>query len=96
MDEGIEGLVYSSELAAERIETPSEHFKDEQEVTALVVKVDPNEQKISLSIRALTDKEQRDALKRVAKQQSTSQTATLGDLLADKLAKKAEGEGEQG
>ena len=67
-----------------------------QQVTALVTKVDPTEQKISLSIRALTDKEQRDSLKRVAKQQSASQTATLGDLLAEKLAQKAEGEGDEG
>ena len=68
-----------------------------QEVSALVVKVDPVEQKISLSIRALTDREQREALKKVATQQSQSQTMTLGDLLAEKLAKKErenEGEGE--
>jgi predicted RNA-binding protein with RPS1 domain len=59
-------------------------------VTALVMKVDPAEQKISLSIRAMTDKEQRDALKRIAVQQSQSQATTLGDLLAEKLARKSE------
>jgi small subunit ribosomal protein S1 len=86
LEDGIDGLVYSSELAAERIETPSEHFKEGQEITALVVKVDANEQKISLSIRAVNDKAERAALKEVAAQQSTSQTTTLGDLLAEKLA----------
>ena len=85
LEDGIDGLVYSSELAAERIETPSEHFKDGQEVTALVVKVDANEQKISLSIRAVSDKAERAALKEVAEQQSASQTTTLGDLLSEKL-----------
>ena len=85
LEDGIDGLVYSSELAAERIETPSEHFKEGQEVTALVVKVDASEQKISLSIRAVTDKAERAALKEVAAQQSASQTTTLGDLLAEKL-----------
>jgi predicted RNA-binding protein with RPS1 domain len=49
------------------------------------------EQKISLSIRALTDREQRDALKKLAAQQSQKQTTTLGDLLAEKLAEKADG-----
>ncbi len=83
--EGIDGLVYSSELAAERIETPSEHFKNGQEVTALVVRVDAKEQKISLSIRAVNDKAERAALKELAAQQSASQTTTLGDLLAEKL-----------
>jgi small subunit ribosomal protein S1 len=85
LEDGIDGLVYSSELAAERIETPSEHFKAGQEVTALVVKVDAKEQKISLSIRAVTDKAERAALRGAAAQQSAKQTTTLGDLLAEKL-----------
>ncbi|MCG8592663.1 MAG: 30S ribosomal protein S1, partial [Proteobacteria bacterium] len=90
LDEGIEGLVYSSELAQERIENPAEHFQVDQEVTALVVKVDAAEQKISLSIRAVNDKAERQALKDMAAQQSATQTTTLGDLLAEKLAAKAE------
>ena len=85
LEDGIDGLVYSSELAAERVENPAEHFTDGQEVTALVVKVDANEQKISLSIRAVNDKAERAALKEIAEQQSSSQTTTLGDLLAEKL-----------
>jgi small subunit ribosomal protein S1 len=94
LQEGIEGLIYSSELSAERVENPAEVVRVGQEVTALVTKVDPIEQKISLSIRALTDKEQRDALKKLAVQQAASQTTTLGDLLAEKLARKAEEEEE--
>jgi len=89
LGEGIEGLVYSSELAAERIEKPADHFKEGQEVTALVVKVDPTEGKISLSIRAVSDKAERAALKELAAKQSQSQTTTLGDLLAEKLAAKS-------
>jgi small subunit ribosomal protein S1 len=85
LEDGIDGLVYSSELAADRIETPSDHFKNGQEITALVVKVDGGEQKISLSIRAVNDKAERAALKEVAAKQSASQTTTLGDLLAEKL-----------
>ena len=54
------------------------------------MKVDPVEQKIALSIRALSDREQREELKKLAVQQSQSQTTTLGDLLAEKLAEKAE------
>jgi small subunit ribosomal protein S1 len=90
LDEGIDGLVYSSELAADRIETPSEHFTEGQEVTALVVKVDPTEGKISLSIRAVTDKSERAAIKERAVQESQTQTTTLGDLLAEKLGAAAE------
>ena len=90
LEDGIDGLVYSSELAAERIENPADHFKPGQEVTALVVKVEPEEQKVSLSIRALTDKEERKALKDLAEQESQTQTTTLGDLLAEKLGKKSD------
>jgi len=90
LEKGIEGLVYSSELAPERIEKPADHFNEGQEVTALVVKVDPGEQKISLSIRAVTDKAERKALQELAAKQAQSQTTTLGDLLAGKLAKKSE------
>jgi len=96
LEEGIEGLIYSSELSTERVDNPEEVVQPGQQVTALVTKVDPREQKISLSIRALTDREQRNSLKKLAKQQATSQTTTLGDLLTEKMATKAEGqEGEE-
>jgi small subunit ribosomal protein S1 len=88
LEEGIEGLIYNSELSSERVENPSEVVQVGNDVTALITKVDPLEQKISLSIRALTDREQRDALKKLASQQAASQTMTLGDLLAEKLARK--------
>jgi len=91
LDDGIDGLVYSSELAQERVEKPADVFQEGQEITALVVKVDPSEQKISLSIRAVSDKAERKALQELAAQQSQTQTTTLGDLLAEKLAQKAEG-----
>jgi small subunit ribosomal protein S1 len=90
LEEGIEGLIYSSELSTERVENPADVVKEGQSVTAIITKVDPTEQKISLSIKALTDKEPRDALTKLAEQQALSQTTTLGDLLAEKLAGKAE------
>ena len=94
LEEGVEGLVYVSEMAAERVEKPSDVVKEGDTVKAIVMRVDPAEQKISLSIRALTDKEQRESLKRIAKQQAQSQTTTLGDLLKEKLAERADGDAE--
>jgi small subunit ribosomal protein S1 len=95
LEEGIEGLIYSSELSTERVEKPEDVANVGDAVTALITKVDPVEQKISLSIRALTDREQRTALKKLATQQAATQTTTLGDLLASKLAEKADGEAEK-
>jgi len=88
LEEGIEGLIYSSDLSQERVEKPSEVVSAGQTVKALVTRVDPGEQKISLSIRAVDDKAERAALARQAKEQSRQQTATLGDLLKSKLAEK--------
>jgi small subunit ribosomal protein S1 len=92
LEEGIEGLIYSSELAAETQGKPAEAVKPGDSVTALVTKIDADDQKISLSIKALTDREQRETLKRLAAQQATTQTVTIGDLLKEKLSKKDTGD----
>jgi small subunit ribosomal protein S1 len=90
LEDGIEGLVYSSELSAEAVDKPSAAVEVGQTVTALVTKVAPIDQKISLSIKAVSDREQRAALKDLSAQQSQTQTTTFGDLLKEKLAQKSE------
>jgi small subunit ribosomal protein S1 len=90
LEDGIEGLIYNSDLSAERIENASEVVQPGQSVKVVVVRVDPVEQKISLSIRALGDREQRETLKKAAAQQAQNQTTTLGDILAGKLGRKTE------
>ena len=92
LEEGIEGLIYSAELSSEKVDKPSDLVKPGDTVTALVTKIDPDDQKISLSVRALTDREQRETLKRLAAQQAATQTTTIGDLLKEKLAQKESGE----
>lgn len=92
LEEGIEGLIYNSELSLDRVEDASEVVSVGQNVSALVTKVDAAEQKVSLSIKAIADKAQRDSLKKIAEQQSQSQTTTLGDILAEKLAQHGEDE----
>jgi len=89
LEEGIEGLVYSSEICAEKVEKPSDVVQPGQVVKALVVKVDAVEGKISLSMRAVNDRQERETLKDLA-QQTKSQTATLGDLLREKLERKGQ------
>jgi len=88
--EGIEGLIYTGELAAEPVAKPSDVVKEGDRVKAIVTRVDPNEQKISLSIKAIHDQQTRQALNEQAAQQSKSQRSTLGDLLADKLGRKTD------
>jgi len=95
LEEGIEGLVYTSQLAAEQVDKPSDVVSVGERVKALVTKVDPSEQKISLSIRAVHDQAERKALEEIAAQQSKTQRSTLGDLLAEKLAQKTEDQDEE-
>ena len=91
LEEGIEGLVYSSEVGQE-VENLNDVAKPGDEVEALVVRVDAAEQKIALSMRAIHDKEEREAIQRVARQ-SRTQTATLGDQLSAELLEKLRGGG---
>ena len=93
--DGIEGLIYTSELASEPVAAPSDVVNPGDRVKALVTRVDPNEQKISLSIKAVHDQQQRQALADLAAQQSRTQRSTLGDLLAEKLRNAGKTEGDE-
>ncbi len=86
IEEGIEGLVYASEVG-KHVENVRDAVKVGEEVEVLVVRVDPHEQKIALSMRAISDKEEREAIDRVAAQ-SRTQTATLGDRMPKELLRR--------
>ncbi|MEM7234088.1 MAG: S1 RNA-binding domain-containing protein [Planctomycetota bacterium] len=88
----MEGLVYSSEVGKD-VENINDVVKQGDEVEVLVVRVDAAEQKIALSMRAVHDREEREAIKRVA-QQSRSQTATLGDLFSQEDLSRLSGGGD--
>ncbi len=53
IEEGIEGLVHISELAHEHIDDVSQHFSRGDEVTAVILNIDPIEQRASLSRKRL-------------------------------------------
>ncbi len=93
LEDGIEGLVYTSQLSPEHVDKPSDVVASGERVKAIVTKVDPAEQKVSLSIRAVTDQAERKALEELAAKQSKTQRSTLGDLLAEKLAEQQAVEG---
>jgi len=91
VEEGIEGLVYASEVGR-NVENLSDVVKVGDEVEALVVRVDAAEQKIALSMRAIQEREERAAIKRVAAQSGT-QKATLGDLFSSDALSRLRGGG---
>ena len=52
LEEGIEGLIHVSQISDEPVEKASDALKIEQQVKARVIKIDPIERRIALSIKA--------------------------------------------
>ena len=50
---GVDGLIYISQIANRRIEKPEDVLSKDEEVEAKIIDIDPEKQKVSLSIRAL-------------------------------------------
>ncbi|MFF0826826.1 30S ribosomal protein S1 [Brevibacillus sp. NPDC003359] len=87
---GIEGLVHISQIANRRVNTPSEVLKEGQDVQVKVLDVVPQEQRISLSIRAVEEDrvEQAERASKREQQQFTQENnqpmgVTLGELFGD-------------
>src|SRR5262249_17758418 len=53
LEEGIEGLIYVSEIADHRIEKPSDVLKVGDQVRAEILSIEPKERRIGLSIKQL-------------------------------------------
>jgi small subunit ribosomal protein S1 len=81
--EGIEGLVHISEMAKDRVEKPEDLFAVEQEVRVKIIKIDPLEKKIGLSIKAAEGEPEEGSLREYQARQAEigDGSATLGDLL---------------
>jgi len=88
LEQGVEGLVHVSELSNERVAHPSDVINVGDEITALVTNIDRKERRISLSVKALSNKEERDAIKKYKAKAAKSSKTSLGDILKEKLAKK--------
>ncbi len=53
IEEGIEGLIHISELSHDHVDNISEQFKNGDEITAVILNIDPVEQRASLSRKRL-------------------------------------------
>jgi small subunit ribosomal protein S1 len=89
LQEGIEGFVHVSELDEERVETPSDKFKEGDEVNMKIIKIDIPDRKIGLSIKAvfLEEKEKDVSVKSYASTPSSGM-ANIGDLIDSKTREK--------
>jgi small subunit ribosomal protein S1 len=87
LEHEIDGLVHISQINEERIEKVKDYLNEGEEVTARVIKIDKDERRIGLSIKAANYDE--DALaKEVAAYDEVGEdlTTSLGDLLDEATA----------
>jgi len=78
---GVEGLVHISQISTRHIATPSEVLEVNQEVKVKVLDMKPEQKRISLSIRAVEEAQQKEAEKIEKKEESHSGlNITLGDV----------------
>lgn len=85
---GVEGLVHISQISHNHIATPHEVLSEGQEIKVKVLDVNPNDQRLSLSIKALEEKPYQEAKKETTDYEvPESDTGfTLGDILGDQLS----------
>lgn len=83
LEEGIEGLVHISELADQHVNRPGEIVKIGDEVRAVILEIQADAQKLSLSIKQAADVDDTDYASFA--EEVEEGPATLSDLFGDKL-----------
>ena len=91
---GVEGLVHISQISHKHIATPHEVLHEGDDVKVKVLEVNPEENRIALSIKALEEKpaseeEPKDVESYELPEENTG--FTMGDLLGDALKEEVEG-----
>jgi small subunit ribosomal protein S1 len=83
IEEGIEGLIYVSELSDSRVTKPSDVIKVGDTVRAEILSIEPKERRISLSIKQLARSEERANFETYVGEKSKK--TSMGDVVGDKL-----------
>ena len=83
LEEGIEGLIYVSEIADHRIEKPADVLKVGDKIRAEILSIEPKERRIGLSIKQLGRSEERANYDQYVGERSKK--TSMGDLLGEKL-----------
>jgi small subunit ribosomal protein S1 len=85
LQEGIEGLCHISELDEKHVEKSEEILQVGQDVEMRIIKVNPAEKKIGLSLKAMKDESFRESLAALEAIDSSSAGMTVGDRVGDQL-----------
>ena len=91
VEAGVEGLVHISEISHDHVNVPQDVLKEEQEIEVKIIGLDKDNEKISLSIKAL---EEAPAKPKQARKEENTQVytdndeddaPTLGDVFGDRF-----------
>ncbi len=89
LDGDMEGYLRASEVSRDRVEDMRSHYKEGDEIEAMIINVDRKNRVINLSIKARDMNEQDAAMKKMASESAASTGSTnLGALLKAKLDNK--------
>ncbi|HET9463444.1 MAG TPA: S1 RNA-binding domain-containing protein, partial [Thiobacillus sp.] len=90
LDSDMEGYLRASEVSRDRVEDMRTHYKEGDEIEAMIINVDRKNRVINLSIKAKDMTEQDSAMKKLAADSSAAATGStnLGALLKAKLDNK--------
>jgi len=90
LDSDMEGYLRASEISRDRVEDMRTHYKEGDEIEAMVINVDRKNRVINLSIKAKDMTEQDSAMKKMASESSAaaSGSTNLGALLKAKFDNK--------
>jgi len=83
---GVEGLVHISRISHEHIGTPNEVLTEGQEIEVKVLEVNPEEERLSLSIKDLTEKENTTSYGDYEMSED-SKGFSISDVIGDQLKK---------
>lgn len=83
IEDGIEGLIHNSQLGLDKEQNPGDIFKVGSQIETEVTNIDMNERRISLSIKAIRKRQEKEQMAEFMEEQGTA--VTFGDLLRQKL-----------
>ncbi|TNF28593.1 MAG: 30S ribosomal protein S1 [Deltaproteobacteria bacterium] len=86
IEDAIEGLIHISELTYEKVSSVTEVVREGQAVRAKVISLIPEERKIGLSMKRLSEEEASEEYSEYLKAQRAEQSTTLGDVFGDALS----------
>ncbi len=87
IEEGIEGLIHNSQLGLDKEQTAADLFKPGEMIETEVTNIDRNERRISLSIKAIKKRQEREELAGYMSEDMGA-AVTFGDLLQEKMREK--------